>query len=324
METTANLIRTSVMSSAGDLMGTLISSSSNLKQDDLEKERQWTLESCRIQNQIPGKLNLRDGINCSKCLNKGYVLAPDETGLEEIAHECECMRRRRIVWAAHDAGLGPMLGKKFSDFRTDEQFQKAMYDSAKSHECECMRRRRIVWAAHDAGLGPMLGKKFSDFRTDEQFQKAMYDSAKSYCANPEGWFCVSGQPGSGKTLICMIVANQLLRDGHELKYTSWPELVREAAVDWYKQKEILQEYQRVEVLYIDDFLKEAESGRALSIAYEILNYRYNHRSLTIISGEKGMDELMNVDQAMASRIYELSKSHYIDLGHGREKNQRLK
>ena len=277
METTANLIRTSVMSSAGDLMGTLISSSSNLKQDDLEKERQWTLESCRIQNQIPGKLNLRDGINCSKCLNKGYVLAPDETGLEEIAHECECMRRRRIVWAAQESGLGPMLGKKLEDFKVSEKWQQAMKDMA-----------------------------------------------KNYCTSPEGWFSISGQPGSGKTLICMIVANQLLRDGHELKYTSWPELVREAAVDWYKQKEILQEYQRVEVLYIDDFLKEAESGRALSIAYEILNYRYNHRSLTIISGEKGMDELMNVDQAMASRIYELSKSHYIDLGHGREKNQRLK
>lgn len=224
-----------------------------------------------------GKLNLTDGINCSKCNNKGYILTPDETGLEEIAHECECMRKRRIVWAAHNAGLGPMLGKKFTDFKTDEEFQKAMYNSA-----------------------------------------------KSYCANPEGWFVVSGQPGSGKTLICMIVANQLLRDGRELRYTSWPELVREASVDWYKQKEILDGYQKVEVLYIDDFLKEADQGRALSIAYEILNYRYNHRSLTIISGEKGLDELMNIDQALASRIYELSRSHYIDLGHGQEKNQRMK
>lgn len=190
--------------------------------------------------------------------------------------------------------------------------------------CGCQERRRIVANANHSGLGPMLGKKIADYKVTEPFQQAVMNSMVDYIKNPSGWFSICGEPGSGKTLACMIIANDLLRHGKILRFISWPELVRETSVDWYRQKNILQEFKDVEVLYIDDFLKVASDARAVQIAYEILNYRYNHEALTIISGERGLKELMSIDPALGSRIYEMSRNHFIDIGHGTEKNQRMK
>lgn len=191
-------------------------------------------------------------------------------------------------------------------------------------ECRCMEKRRIVANANRSGLGAMLGKKLSDYQVKESWQAEVKQHMQEYMKNPQGWFVIDGVPGSGKTLACMIVANQLLRDGKLVQFVSWPELVREASVDFYKEKDVLQKYKTVEVLYIDDFLKVADQPQAMKIAYEILNYRYAHESLTIISGERKLKEIVNIDGALAGRIFERAGSHLIELGNNPDRNQRMK
>ena len=191
-------------------------------------------------------------------------------------------------------------------------------------ECKCMEKRRIVENANRSGLGAMLGKKLTDYEVKESWQAEVKQHMQEYMKNPQGWFVIDGVPGSGKTLACMIVANQLLRDGKLVQFVSWPELVREASVDFYKEKDVLQKYKAVEVLYIDDFLKVADQPQAMKIAYEILNYRYAHESLTIISGERKLKEIVNIDGALAGRIFERAGSHLIELGNNPDRNQRMK
>jgi DNA replication protein DnaC len=83
------------------------------------------------------------------------------------------------------------------------------------------------------------------------------------------------------------------------------------------------------VLYIDDFFK-TESGKLpttaeINIAFEILNFRYNNPDLvTIISSEKGMSELLEIDEATGSRIFERSKDYSISIAKDKNKNYRLK
>lgn len=187
-----------------------------------------------------------------------------------------------------------------------------------------MAKRRIVANANRSGLGAMLGLKLQDYQVKESWQADVKQHMQEYMKNPQGWFVIGGTPGSGKTLACMIVANQLLRDGRLVQFVSWPELVREASVDFYKEKDVLQKYKAVEVLYIDDFLKVADQPQAMKIAYEILNYRYAHESLTIISGERRIKKIGEIDRALAGRIYERAGSHLIELGDNPARNQRTK
>ena len=191
-------------------------------------------------------------------------------------------------------------------------------------ECRCMEKRRIVANANRSGLGAMLGKKLADYEVKEPWQAEVKQRMQEYMKDPHGWFVIDGIPGCGKTLACMIVANQLLRDGKLVQFVSWPELVREASVDFYKEKDVLQKYKTIEVLYIDDFLKVSDGPQALKIAYEILNYRYAHESLTIISGERKLKEIANIDGALAGRIYERAGGRLIELGNDPARNQRMK
>jgi hypothetical protein len=60
---------------------------------------------------------------------------------------------------------------------------------------------------------------------------------------------------------------------------------------------------------------------------EIINYRYNNPGLiTIISGERTIDELLYLDEALAGRISQLSKEggYCINLKKDSGRNWRLK
>ncbi len=242
----------------------------------LEREKAKTLRDVEYKNRQPGNLNADDGVDCPECLNRGYTFTVTADGLDLVAVRCKCMEKRRIVQNARNSGLGLLIHKKLDDYRTEEDWQKAV--------------------------------------------KA---TAVDYIKNPSGWFVALGQPGSGKTLICGIVAAYLLRKGRIVELKSWPELVREAGTGWFKDQNNLQRFKDVDVLFLDDFLKQGTDSRSMQIAYEILNYRYNYEKPTIISGEKRMPEMWQLDEALASRMVEMSGSHLLDMGENPERNKRL-
>ena len=194
--------------------------------------------------------------------------------------------------------------------------------STRAVACECMKVREKIHNANRSGLGDLIKKRWNDYRTDAPWQLQIKQAAKDFVDSPSGWFVVCGQPGSGKTLICGIVSAYLLGDGKIVELKSWPELVREANTDWFREKNQLERYKSVEVLFLDDFLKQSIDTRSLQIAYEILNYRYNYNKLTIISGELTMSELWKIDEALASRIKERSGNHLMDVGRNQERNLR--
>ena len=81
------------------------------------------------------------------------------------------------------------------------------------------------------------------------------------------------------------------------------------------------------VLYIDDLFKGAERPTQgdLNLAFELLNYRYNdERFCTIISTEKLIGELIEIDEAIGSRIAERSKGHMVNLNRDPSRNWRTK
>ena len=82
----------------------------------------------------------------------------------------------------------------------------------------------------------------------------------------------------------------------------------------------------MKVLYIDDMYKTGKGQQPtvgdVNLAFEIINARYNDTGkVTIISSERTVEEMLDIDEAVGSRIYERSKGNYLNL-YGRE-NWRL-
>lgn len=215
---------------------------------------------------------LADGIDCKACRNKGVFYTADADG-NLCAHECKCMPARRSYRKMRKSGLGDMIGRY----------------------------------------------TFGTWETPETWQKQALGLARRYVRGNEGWFLASGQSGSGKTHLCTAISVELLKRNIEIRYMLWRDLAvkAKALVNTDEYHRILQPLKDVPVLYIDDMYKtgkgQSPTTADVNLAFELINYRYNDETKrTIISTERTLDELMSIDEAVGSRIYERSKGYRLD------------
>lgn len=134
-----------------------------------------------------------------------------------------------------------------------------------------------------------------------------------------------GQVGAGKTHLGTACSMRLIERGIPVIYMGYREEMTalKAKVmepDIYSRE--INRFKKAEVLFIDDFLKGKLTEADLNIIYEIINYRYNNNLPVILSTEKTLDDLVNFDEATASRLIEMSRGHII-VFEGKELNYRL-
>jgi DNA replication protein DnaC len=105
-----------------------------------------------------------------------------------------------------------------------------------------------------------------------------------------------------------------MQKGKIIRYVIWPDLVKDlnSAVNDFQYNYMVDSLKRADVLYIDDFLKgnatEAEARRA----FDVINARYNIPSKkTIISSERSLNFVADIDTAIAGRINQRSRGFYI-------------
>lgn len=183
-------------------------------------------------------------------------------------------------------------------------------------ECECAVKRRNALRIKRSGLADVMSRyTFEAYKTPDKQTAAIKAAALRYVAEPRGeWFVIVGRPGSGKTHICTAIVGKLIEGGKNCKYMLWRDEVRELKAlvnDNSAYRERMNLLKNVDVLYIDDFFKgRAVSDGDLNVAFELLNARYNARKRTIISGERTIGAIMDIDEAIGSRIYERSKNGY--------------
>ena len=200
------------------------------------------------------------------------------------------------------------------------------------HDCECMTVRRSIARIERSGLKNALEKcTFENYEVTEQFQQYIKAKASDYLSDFRNWFYIGGQVGCGKTHICTAIVGELLNQGKAARYMQWrDDVVRiksNANTDDYSK--LIEPFKCAEVLYIDDLFKtekdKTPTTADINIAFEILNHRYiNQNLITIISSEKTIEEIINIDEAVGSRIYEMSKKYCICIKPDRNKNYRLR
>jgi len=239
-----------------------------------------------IYNRTKGNL---EGYDCKLCMNRGNRMEIVETGggINERFYECRCMNVRRSILRMKQSGLENAI-----------------------RECT-----------------------FEKFRVDEEWQKRMLNAAKKYLDEGAGngsWFYIGGAVGCGKTHICTAIARGLLYAGRPVVYMTWPAESAKLKATVTDEAEYGREIRRLksaDVLYIDDFFKPVGGGSPrdadVRLAYEIINHRYNARLTTLFSAERFLSELMDIDEATASRIYERAKGYNLSVARDRNRNQRL-
>lgn len=83
---------------------------------------------------------------------------------------------------------------------------------------------------------------------------------------------------------------------------------------------------RVDVLFIDDLFKGRDFPTNFQIEqmFAVVNYRYINHKPIMISSEKTVDELCDIDEALGTRIFEMSKDYTVVIKGNRKKlNHRL-
>ena len=253
---------------------------------DIEKlEKDLALANLKSENETPGE---SDGIDCKLCMNRGYIYELRDGKLWKVP--CKCQKKRESIRIMKKSGLGDMLEKyTFKNFDAKEDWQK-----------EALAKARI-------------------------FYKHLEDN----------WFVMCGNPGSGKTHFCTALCGQLLKDGKELRYMRWIDdggRIKAVINDNYEYELRVKPLKEVQVLYIDDFLKSPKDTRTgeykitsgdIRLALSILDYRYQHSELsTIISTELSIPQILDIDEALGSRIYERSVRTSVSIV-GKDKNWRL-
>lgn len=248
-------------------------------------------------NASEGDMHESDGYDCRICRNKGY-----------ISHVV-----KNELYGYHCEQLTP---------------------------CKCWKVRSAINKLARSGLqNAVKACTFDKYETPDAWQKYIKETAMRFCQDQQNhWFYIGGQSGAGKTHICTAIAVHYIRQGVEAKYMLWrDEIVRIKALvnEQAEYTKIMQELKTVPVLYIDDLFKVGEShdkqarptAGDINVAFEIINHRYANPGLvTIISSEKTLPELLEIDEATAGRIAERSKAggYCVNLKKDSKRNWRLR
>ena len=187
----------------------------------------------------------------------------------------------------------------------------------KVYNCECKIIRINIWHIRESGLSGLVDiYTFDNYKTEYNWQKHIKDRAKEYVLTDGGeWLSVLGCVGSGKTHICTAVCSELMKRGVGLKYMLWRDesvKIKASVNNTDEYQALIKPFKNAEILYIDDLFKTKRdadvSAADINLAFELINFRYNQPDKkTIISSEKSVSELYEIDSAVGSRIYERSK-----------------
>ena len=183
-----------------------------------------------------------------------------------------------------------------------------------SHECSCMRRRRSMRSIRNSNMEDMLSRyTFESYETPDEKRLGILRTAKRFADKNAGWFFISGRSGSGKSHICTAICKALIEKGSEVKYMLWRDdsaALKACITDREEYERRIRPFKETPVLYIDDFWKGGVSEADVRLSFEILNARYcDAKKRTIISSELPIAEIIKIDEAVGSRIYERSKGY---------------
>ncbi|SDI99831.1 ATP-binding protein [Alteribacillus bidgolensis] len=196
-------------------------------------------------------------------------------------------------------------------------------------QCSCIewrRAQRLLRSSEITNDFKKLG--FQNFRTEgkPELIKGAYECALSYFRNFEvvegkrqNSIALLGQPGVGKTHLLTAIANNLIRKRQvPVLYFPYVEGFNNLKDNFDKLEEKMERMKKADVLFIDDLFKPTGKDKKpratewqIEQTYAVINHRYLNHMPVLISSELPIDQLVEVDEALATRIYEMCKDYLV-------------
>lgn len=205
-------------------------------------------------------------------------------------------------------------------------------ESVFAKPCICVKERNVRTYLRKSGLLFVENEyTFDNFFAEEQWQKHIKKTALEYIEDgyKTSGFYMGGQVGAGKSHICSAIAIHLMKQGIPCKYVRWRDFMAEikSLVNSEEYNDEMAFYTNIKLLYIDDFLKAPNNptDADLKLAYDLINGRYSHGLNTIISSEYILNKIRDFDEALHSRLVELTETKYcLSISRDSGKDQRIK
>ncbi|MDB8809299.1 ATP-binding protein [Romboutsia sp. 1001216sp1] len=200
--------------------------------------------------------------------------------------------------------------------------------------CECRALRECEDILNNSGISDEFRKKtFKNFNYAYDVQTIdAYHKALSYKKNfkdiektRQNSIIFMGQVGSGKTHLSLAISNDLMDSGVGVLYMPYRDVIislKQNIMDEEYYRKAVGRYKKARVLLIDDLFKGGISKSDINIVFEIINFRYFNNLPMIVSTEKSFDELVEIDEAIGSRIIEMSKDYLVSVK-GKKLNYRI-
>ncbi|OPG91320.1 hypothetical protein B2I21_35060 [Chryseobacterium mucoviscidosis] len=213
----------------------------------------------------------------------------------------------------------------------------------KWEDCPCAKERAIERLMKSSQISEKFRKKtLSNFVTDgvAAIVKEAYQAAVEYTESyaeikdtPQNSMALLGQSGAGKTHLLMGVSNHLIKKGVGVFYFPYIEGFSELKDNLDTAGTRLQKLKMAEVLFIDDLFKGGKKDKHTGIKMpsdwevekmiEVINHRYLEQKPTLISSERDIAFLCDVDEALGGRINEMCNDYMVIIEGGMELNQRF-
>lgn len=224
---------------------------------------------------------------CDKCNDLGWIIVPQDK-IQPIFIKCECLKVTKVKGEWNESGI-------------------------KIDMCKYTFKSYNVWNESS--------KKAKDMATTYYMK---FDDIK-YKRQNSIMFC--GQVGSGKTHLAVALAINLLEEKAKVVYMPYRDTIiniKQNILDIEYYSKTIAKYKLCEVLLIDDLFKGKINESDINIMFEILNYRYLNCLPVIISTEFTIKKLLDFDEAIGSRVYEMCKNFIIEFSYNINNNYRLK
>lgn len=201
--------------------------------------------------------------------------------------------------------------------------------------CKCREVKTYKRILENSGISEAFQKRtFKNFITTNKPQQVIdarnmairyvkeFDNLKNAKNNSIAFL---GQVGSGKTHLSIAIANELMKKNVGVLYMQYREAIiqlKQCIMDEENYNHEIDKYKNATVLLIDDLYKGKITDSDRNIMFEIINYRYLKNSPIIVSSELTVDAIIDIDEAIGSRIVEMCKGHIFEFS-GQELNYRL-
>ena len=180
--------------------------------------------------------------------------------------------------------------------------------------CECKEAERAEKRRQQlreiSNLGEFQKASFQDFRPNvSRVVQQAYYAALEYARNPDGWLVLIGPNGCGKTHLAAAIANHYLDQGALVLFAVVPELLAHlraafAPTSTVVYDQLFSTMREAQLLVLDDLGAQQSSPWANEKLFQLLNYRYNNRFLTIITTNN--EGLQGIEERIRSRMMDAS------------------